>query len=401
MKKIIIMGAGVVGITTAYFLQQKGYDVTVVDAEDGAGKGTSYANGAQLSYSKTYPLSSPTTLKNLPGYLFSKNSPVHFRWKILFDWQFIKFSWHFLKNSTAKKAMENNDKVITLAMESRAAIREVLEKEKLDFDLEQSGKFYIYRSEGEAQKAREYIEHQNKFGLNWRMIDIEEAIKMEPAFEDMKDEIVAVSFCEVDESGDAYKFTKQVAEICQERGAKLLWNTKIEGFETENGQIKSIIANGEKLEADEFVCCLGPQAPLLLKKLGVYVPIYPMKGYSITVPAGNKAPVISITDESKRLVFTKIGQRLRVVGIAEFDGYSKNIDRKIMDGLVEDSKEVMPSGGDFSQVEEWVGLRPMTASTVPIIEQNKKFKNLYLNCGQGMLGWTLGCGSAKRLAELV
>lgn len=398
MRDIIILGAGVVGVTTAYFLAKKGHKVTVIDAAYKAGEGTTLANGAQLSYSKTFPLASPKTLKQLPKYLFGKNSPVHFK---TMSFGFMRWSFDFLMQCTTKKAWENNDAVLKLALESREAIREIMAEHKIDFDYESKGKFYIYYTDEEVEAAKSYLEHQNKFGLNWHMIDVDEAIKREPALEDLRSKIKGVSFSPLDEAGDASKFTKGLAFICQQMGVEFIWDTKIDEIHEDDGKIKAVTSGSKRFEGRKFVMCMGAHAPLLLKKIGVHIPLYPMKGYSITVPAGNKAPLINITDESKRIVYSKIGNRLRVAGIAEFNDYNDKIHRKTMEGLVRDAKESMPDGGDFSAVTEWTGFRPMTASTQPIIEQNKKFENLYLNTGQGMLGWTLACGSAKRLAGLI
>ena len=399
MKKIIILGAGVVGVTSAYFLAEKGYQVTVLEAKSSAGQGTSRANGAQLSYSKTFPLSNPKTLKKLPFYLFSKDSPMHIH--AGFDLAFYKWGLQFLAESTNKKAHNNNDKVVKLALKSKAALQHVLERSKIEFDFNQRGKMYIYTSEESYAAAAAYVDGQNAYGFDWRFMDIDEAVAKEPSLAHIKDKLVGVSYCPIDESGDAYKFTLELAKTCEKMGVKFVYDAPVTDFKREKGRVKSVLAGGQEYEADDFICCLGVYSPIVMKKLGISVPIYPMKGYSITVPATVKAPKINITDDGKRIVYSTIGGRLRVAGIAEFGGYNYEIDRKIMDRLIDDAATTMPDAGDFSKVEEWTGLRPMTPSTVPIIKKAGKYENLYLNTGQGMLGWTLACGSAQELAELV
>ena len=399
MKDIIILGAGVIGVTSAYMLARAGHKVRVIEAESGPALDTSFANGGQLSYSKTWPLSNPATLRELPKYLFGKNTPLHI--KAGFDLQFLRWGLSFLNQSTSAKAFANNEAVTRLGLKSREVLHEIITEHKINFDLEQKGKIYVYTSKKQAEKAREYLKIQNELGIDWRMISVDEALELEPALADMKDELVAASYCSIDESGDAQKFTAELAKICEGMGVEFLYNTKIEGLEFSDGKVESINTKTSNLKAETYICCLGAYSPILLRPLGVHLPIYPMKGYSITVKAGNLAPILSVTDEGRRLVYSKLGGRLRVAGIAEFTGYDKSIDRKIMDGLIADAKTAMPSGGDYSEIEEWIGLRPMTASTVPIIEQAEGFENLYLNTGHGMLGWTLACGSAAELGAII
>lgn len=397
MKKIIILGAGIIGVTSAYFLSKKGFDVTVIERESKAGQGTSYGNGSQLSYSKTYPLSNPATLKKLPFYLFSKKSPIHFKLGAL-SFDFLRWGLLFLLESTAKKAAANNEKVVKLALESRAAIREILAEHNIHFDMEQNGKLYTYTNEAEFAAAKEFIAKQNDYGLSWEFLSVDEAIAKEPALADRRAELVGASFCPIDEYGDCEKFSIELAKICVGMGVKFVYDTEVDSFVVDRARMKAVVAGAQRYEADEFVIASGAASAKLAKMAGEYIPVYPMKGYSITAPAKNNAPKISITDESRRIVYATIGNRLRVAGIAEFSGHNKVIRRKVMDRLIRDASESMPEAADYSRVEEWTGLRPMTPSTVPIIGRSGKVANLSYNVGQGMLGWTLSCGSAKRLA---
>lgn len=398
MKKIIILGAGVIGVTSAYFLRKRGFEVTVIDREPKAGQGTSYGNGAQLSYSKTFPLSNPATLKKLPFYLFSKDSPMHFY--PVFDMAFLRWSALFLVESfNGKKAVANNEKVVKLALQSREALREVMADVTFNFDLQQNGKLYTYSSAEEYEKAKAFIAAQNDYGFNWEHLSVEEAIAKEPALAGRRDELVGVSYCPIDESGDCEKFTRELAKVCTQEGVEFIYETEIDSFVYDGERIRAVNSGAQRYEADEFIIAAGVGSAKLAGMVGEYLPVYPMKGYSITVPATENAPKISITDEARRIVYSTIGDRLRVAGIAEFSGFNREIRRHIMDGLIHDASHSMPEAGDFTQVEEWTGLRPMTPSTVPIIGRSKNVSNLSYNVGQGMLGWTLACGSAKRLAE--
>jgi len=397
MKNIIILGAGVIGVTSAYFLRKRGFSVTVIDKDVKAGQGTSYGNGAQLSYSKTFPFSNPSTMRKLPQYLFGANSPVHFY--PVYDMAFFRWAAEFVGQSTTKKSVANNEKVVKLALQSREALREVLSETSFNFDLQQNGKLYTYSSKEEYEKAKAFIAAQNDYGFNWQQLTVDEAIAKEPALSARRDELVGVSYCPIDESGDCEKFTRELASVCEAEGVKFLYNTTVDDFVVQNGRITAVVAGAQRYEADEFVIAAGIGSAALAKKLGDYLPVYPMKGYSITAPIKDNAPKISITDEARRIVYSTIGDRLRVAGIAEFSGFNYDIRRPIMIKLIDDASSSMPDSADWTQVEEWTGLRPMTPSTVPIIGRSKRVGNLSYNVGQGMLGWTLACGSAKRLAQ--
>lgn len=399
MKRIIILGAGVIGVTSAYFLRKRGFEVTVIDSEARAGQGTSYGNGAQLSYSKTFPLSNNATLRKLPYYLFGKNSPMHFY--PVYDMAFMRWSALFLVESLgSKKAIANNEKVVKLALESRDALREVMTDVTFNFDLQQKGKLYTYSSVHEYEAAKAFIAKQNDYGFNWQQLSVEEAIAKEPALAGRRDELAGVSYCPIDESGDCEKFTLELAKVCTAEGVEFIYEAEIDGFVHNDGRIRAVTAGAQRYEADEFVIAAGVGSAKLAALLGDFVPVYPMKGYSITVPATENSPKISITDEARRIVYSTIGDRLRVAGIAEFSGFNREIRRPIMDKLIHDASTSMPAAGDFTQIEEWTGLRPMTPSTVPIIGRSKRIANLSYNIGQGMLGWTLACGSAKRLSMI-
>ena len=399
MKKIIILGAGVIGVTSAYFLRKRGFSVTVIERDVKAGQGTSYGNGAQLSYSKTFPFSNPSTLRKLPQYLFGANSPVHFY--PVYDLAFFRWCAEFVGQSTSAKANANNEKVVKLALESRDALREVLGETTFQFDLEQNGKLYTYSSMEDYEKAKAFIAAQNDYGFNWQQLSVEEAIAKEPALNGRRDELVGVSYCPIDESGDCEKFTRELAAVCAAEGVEFIYETSVDDFVAQNGRITAVVAGSQRYEADEFVIAAGVGSAALAKKLGEYLPVYPMKGYSITAPIKNNAPKISITDEARRIVYSTIGDRLRVAGIAEFSGFNMNIRPWIMLNLIEDASSSMPDAADWTNVEQWTGLRPMTPSTVPIIGRSKRVANLSYNVGQGMLGWTLACGSANRLAGVI
>lgn len=396
--KVIILGSGVIGVTTAYYLRKKGLDVTVIEAESASGLATSFANGSQLSYSKTHPLSDIEILKRMPRLLFSKNTPIHIHPGI--DMQFLRWGMLFLRECLPSRTHKNARQVLEIALKSREAMHQIIIEHNISFDYARRGKMYVFTESSEFEHTVKDADRKAS-GIKQQVLTASAAAHMEPALEDMQHLIKGAIFSEIDEAGDARKFTQGLAAVCEAMGVTFYYNSKIEDFRVEGGVIKSVTAAGQEFTADRFVVCLGPESPRVMKKIGVSLPVYPMKGYSITIPATSRAPEINITDEEKRVVYSKIGDRLRIAGVAEFAGWDYKINRKIMDGMIDIARERFPRAGDYSQITEWTALRPMTPSTVPIIGRAKKFDNLYLNTGHGMLGWTLACGSAVKLAEQI
>lgn len=394
MAKLVILGGGVVGVSTAWYLKEKGHDVTVIDRAASAGEGTSFANGAQLSYSKTYPLSNPKTIRSIPRLVLAKDSPIHVK---RFDLELISWGLKFLVESTPWAAARNAEKVLQIGLRSRELMHQLTQRHDVNFDYSRTGKIFLYTRQADFDASKHLADEYDHMGLTQRLLTASEAVQLEPALETMQSKIAGVIYSEVDESGDAKKFSEEMVRLGVEAGVKFLFGTEIKDIVVEQGKIKSISG----IEADIFVNCLGVSSNKILGKHGVKLPIYPMKGYSITAKAKALAPKINITDEAKKVVYSTIGDRLRIAGVAEFAGYDLTIDKKIIAGMKETAQECFPDSADYSEIKAWSGLRPMTPSTVPIIKKSDELKNLYINTGHGMLGWTLALGSAEKLAELI
>ena len=399
MKSILILGAGVIGVTSAYYLAKKGYNVKVLDAAGGPGLITSFANGSQLSYSKTHPLSDIEILKRLPRLILDKNTPIHIHPNI--DLDFIRWGALFLRECLPKRSKANAEAVLDIALRSRIALHALIQEHEINFDYARRGKLYIFTDGKEFHHVAKDIDKHKHLGITQRLLDKNSAVELEPALVDMKQLIEGAVFSDIDESGDAKKFTEELARICAAMGVEFEYNVKISDFRTQDNKVTAVMAGEREYTADKIILCLGAESPRLMKKIGIYLPIYPMKGYSITVPATQMSPEINLTDEEKRVVYSKIGDRLRIAGVAEFAGWNYKINRKIIDDMIEVAKTRFPRAGDYSEITEWTGLRPMTPSTVPITSKSDKYENLYFNTGHGMLGWTLACGSAEKLAGII
>lgn len=390
MRKVIVLGAGVIGVVTAYYLTESGFDVTVVDSADAPAKGTSFANGAQLSYSKTYPLSNLKTLKSLPAQIFDKKSAIHIK---KLDYELIKWGGQFVYESF--RAKQNAAEILQIGLRSRELMHAITQRHEINFDYARAGKLFVFTKTKDFEHAKKVANEYNNLGVEQKILSPQEAIGLEPALAAMQNKMVGAIYSSIDESGDAKLFCDELIRILTAQGVKFIFNKNLDKIENINGEIKSIGG----FAADYFVCCLGIGSNNLLNKIGIHLPIYPMKGYSLTVPAANLAPQISITDEAHKVVYSKIGNRLRIAGIAEFDGYNTAIDNEIVNNMLNIAKSYFPAAADYNKFEAWTGLRPMTPSTIPIIERTNKFKNLFINTGHGMLGWTLATASAEKLVQ--
>jgi D-amino-acid dehydrogenase len=394
MAKVLILGAGIIGVATAYFLREKGHEVAVIDASPGPGEGASFANGAQLSYSKTYPLSNPKTVKSIPKLMLMKESPIRLK---RIDFELISWGLKFLGQSTPVKAAKNAEEVLKMGLRSRELMHIITQRHALNFDYERTGKIFMFTNQADFDAAKHLAESYDHMGLSQKILNPGEAVVLEPALAAMEKQMAGVIYSDIDESGDAKKFCEEMTKLLIGAGVNFVWNKRLSSIVTENGRIKNI----DGIEADAYVDCLGIGSNKLLSQIGEKLPIYPMKGYSITAKATSMAPKISITDEGRKVVYSKIGDRLRIAGIAEFAGYNKTISAKVVSKMTKNAQNCFPNSADYSEVTAWTGLRPMTPSTVPIIGKSKKYQNLYFNTGHGMLGWTLATGSAEKLATLI
>lgn len=394
MTKVLILGAGVVGVSTAWFLRETGFDVTVIDRAGAAGEGTSFANGAQLSYSKTYPLSNPKTIRSIPQLMLAKDSPIHIK---KFNLELMLWGLKFLAESTPKKAAHNAEEVLKIGLRSRELMHMLTQMHEVNFDYTRTGKIFLYTRQSDFDASRHLADEYDHMGVKQRVLTPKQAVELEPALAAMEGKLAGVIYSEIDESGDAKKFSDEMVRLGTEAGVEFLFNTEITDIVVENGKIKTVSG----IHAHYVVDCLGVGSNAALEKFGVKLPIYPMKGYSLTVAAKALAPKINITDEAKKVVYSTIGDRLRIAGVAEFAGYDLTVDEKIVGGMLETAKECFPKSGDYSSFKTWAGLRPMTPSSVPVIGKSEKLSNLYFNTGHGMLGWTLALGSAEKLAKMI
>lgn len=398
MADVIVLGAGVVGVATAYALARRGLAVAIVDRSDGPGRGASHANGAQLSYAYTDALGSPGLLKKLPMLALGRD-PV-FRINTPLDPAFLQWGLEFLRNCTDARFTANTLAALKLALESRLAMHELIERHPFDFGHEAPGKMHLFYDRAAFVAARDVMELKRAHGARQEALTPQEAIAIEPALASAAG-LAGIIHSPEDEVGDPYLFTNGLLEILQrDYGVKAHFGFEARSFEREQGMARIANAAGESIMGRQLIVCLGIGAPAFLSKIGIRVPVWPMKGYSFTAPLGDASPQISITDTARKIVFCRLSGRMRVAGLAELGAWSPSIDPERLQLLIGLARGSLPQAAGYDRIEsDWAGLRPMSPSSLPMIARVQP--EIFLNIGHGMLGWTFAMGAAERAAALI
>jgi len=401
---IMVLGAGVVGTTTAWYLHKQGYEVTVVDRQSLAGLETSYANGGQISVSHAEPWANPSAPLKVLRWLLQPDAPLLFRPRPdPAQWRWIVA---FLGECTSARVTHNIRQIVNLGIYSRSQLQALRQELKLEYDHLEKGILHFYTDAGEFDSAIEPTRVMQDLGCDRQIIDANRAVEIEPALAPIRHRIAGATYTAEDESGDARKFTQALAARCQEAGVQFSYGTEVLGFERAGDRVLGVqvLKDGrhQTLRADSYVLSLGSFSAILARQLGITLNIYPAKGYSITVPVKNPEAAwqVSLTDDEYKLVYSRLGDRLRVAGTAELNGYTRTLNMTRCRAIVRRAAEIMPEAGQWDQAEFWTGLRPTTPSNVPYIGRSH-YSNLYLNTGHGTLGWTHSCGSAAALADIV
>lgn len=398
--KAIVLGAGIVGITTAYELNREGHDVTVIDREALPASFTSYGNAGLFAPAHSYAWSSPAAPKILMKSLWRNDQALRFRPNL--DPAFWSWMWRFWNQCTAEKAALNTTRKVRLSNYSQQVFHETLARTPIKFDGRQDGLLYFYRNKSVFETAAAKSEILQKNGCPIETLDVAGVIAKEPALEHVKGEIAGGLFAKNDESGDCRLFARNMGEWLKQQGVKFQFGTTIQGFDIEGDRIAGVITDKGKVMGDIYVLSLGIYSPHIARQLGVDLPIYPVKGYSITVPIGgrNNPPRIGGVDEENLTAYCPMGDRMRVTATAEFAGYSNAHKPEDFRHMLKVIKTLFPDGADYSKIEYWAGLRPMTPEGTPILGQGRH-KNLWYNTGQGHMGWTMSHAGARITADLV
>ena len=401
---VCVMGAGIVGVTSAYELLRQGHDITLIDALPEPGAGASLGNGAQLSYSYVAPLADPSVWLQWPHYLFSRDSPLTLR-PLLDPAQ---WSWllHFLGACNTEQVRYTTIELLRLAYFSRDRLAQLRDEVVIDFLHRRAGKLVMVSSDASLKAAQRQVAFQKEYGSRQELLDLKQCIAIEPALEASARDWIGGVHTPDEEVGDCAMFCRKlVEEMKKQPRFRFLHSSPIGEPLVERGVLKGVRTQGRLMTADRFVLAMGIASTVFARRAGFRLPMYPLKGYSITVPLSGErdsaAPQISITDLPRKIVYARLGNRLRVAGRVELVGMDRSIPKRAVDELKRGVEELFPrcaTWNDGKDILPWAGFRPATPTGLPIIGASP-LKNLYLNVGHGALGWTLSFGSAALLAQ--
>ena len=390
--KIVVLGAGVIGVTSAWYLAEAGHEVTVVDRRAQPGLETSFANGGQISAGHAEPWAKPATLPKILKWLGREDAPLLFRPRA--DWAQWKWGLGFLRECMPGRFERNAHALAGLAAYSRDCLQALRKKSGIRYDELTRGILQFATREADLRTLEAQAKAMNAFGARREFKTADQCVALEPALRGSKEKVLGGLYDPHDESGDAHKFTVELARRCEARGVRFRYGLSITRIEANGARVQGVGG----LQADAYVVALGSYSPLLLAPLGILIPVYPLKGYSITLET-NQGPTVSLTDEAAKIVISRFGNRLRAAGTAELAGYDTSINETRCNAILQRIRTLFPTL-PAGEAKTWAGLRPATPSNVPLIGHTR-LANLFLNTGHGTLGWTLACGSGRALADIV
>jgi D-amino-acid dehydrogenase len=398
--RVCVLGAGIVGLATAWQLNRQGLEVSVIDRA-APGAGASGGNGAQLSYSYVQPLADPSIWKQLPKLLLSPSSPLKLRPQLdPLQW---RWGLAFLAACNARTSRDTTMRLLALAAQSRSAFEDMLADVAPDCDFSTTGKLVLYANAAALEGARRQLDLQRSMGSEQRLVTPEECVAIEPALAGYRGQMAGAIHTPSECAADCLKVCIELERVLRARGVRFMLDCEVRGFDVRNGRVAAAQTGAGEVEADAFVMALGTASHRLGRQLGAYLPVYPLKGYSITVdvdPAPGAAPRVSVTDSARKVVFARIGSRLRVAGMAELVGHDASIPATRIDTLAEATRAVFPQASRLEALHPWTGMRPATPTGVPIIGRLASAPaNMLFNTGHGALGFTLAFGSAQRIAQ--
>ena len=399
---MLVLGAGVVGVASAWYLAEAGHEVTVVERHGEAAMETSFANGGQISASHAEPWAKPSMLPKILRWLGREDAPLLFRPRA--DWAQWMWGLRFVLECLPGRFERNCRALAGLAEYSRDCLRALRAATGLRYDHLSRGILHFATDGHDFEVMARSAEAVRALGIERQVKSAPECLALEPALRDSQVPVTGGVYTPGDESGDARRFTQELARHAARRGVRFRYDSTLTQIERDADRVTRVRLDDVTLEADAYVVALGSYSPLLLKPLGVRIPVYPLKGYSITLHLGPEhdaaAPTMSLTDEAQKIVISRLGNRLRAAGTAELTGYDTTVSSVRCAAIARRVRELFPGLGSVTAYDSWTGLRPATPDNVPIIG-GTRLSNLFLNTGHGTLGWTLACGSGRALADLM
>ena len=398
--KIIVLGSGVIGTTSAYYLAKAGHEVTVIDRQPAAGMETSFANAGEVSPGYSAPWAGPGVPAKAVKWLLMQHSPLVLR--PAFDAAMWRWMFQMLANCNQKSYEINKGRMVRLAEYSRDCLVQLRADTGIAYDERSKGTLQLFRTQKQLDGSAGDIAVLDQYKVPYALLDAAGCETYEPALKNVRGKFVGGLQLPGDETGDCFKFTQRLAELAKGLGVVFKQSVTIERLVTSGDKVTGVVTSEGELAADTFVLALGSYSPLLARQLGIKIPVYPVKGYSITIPVADAAgaPESTVMDETFKVAITRLGDRIRVGGTAEIAGYDLSLHQARRDTLEHSVTDLFPRGGDTAKGTFWCGLRPMTPDGTPVIGPTP-YRNLFLNTGHGTLGWTMSCGSGRVLADLV
>ena len=397
--RVIVLGSGVIGVASAYYLAKQGATVTVLDRQPGPAEETSFGNAGQISPGYSTPWAAPGIPFKAVKWMFQHHAPL----AINMDGSMWQLQWmaQMLKNCNPQSYAINKERMTRVAEYSRDCLRELRKDTGIHYENRAKGTLQVFRNEAQLEAVQRDIQVLKECGVDYELLLKEDLAKVEPALAYAQDKLVGGLHLPNDETGDCYLFTNTLADLAKGLGVDFKFNQKVEKLVVEGDEIKGVVVDGQVLTADRYVLAFGSYSRDLLKPLHLDLPVYPVKGYSLTIPIVDPAfaPQSTVLDETYKIAITRFDERIRVGGMAELSGFSHALNENRRATLQMVTQDLFP-GGDMAQASFWTGLRPMTPDSTPIIGATR-FKNLFLNTGHGTLGWTMACGSGKLISDLV
>jgi D-amino-acid dehydrogenase len=398
--RVVVLGGGVVGISSAYYLARAGFEVVVIDRQQGPALETSFANAGQVSPGYASPWAAPGIPLKTMKWLLQAHAPL----AIKLTGQLHQYQWmaQMLQNCTAKRYAINKERMVRLSEYSRDCLDELRSETGIDYEARQLGTTQLFRSQEQVDAAIKDIRVLDASGVPYEVLDRAGIARVEPALAKVSHKLAGALRLPNDQTGDCQMFTRKLALLAAQLGVQFRFGQSIQQLEKRQGEIHGVWVDGQLEQGDYYVVALGSYSPQLLKPVGINAPVYPLKGYSLTVPISNPAmaPTSTILDETYKVAITRFDQRIRVGGMAELAGFDLSLNPKRRATLEMITGDLYPEGGDLTQAEFWTGLRPATPDGTPIVGATR-YRNLFLNTGHGTLGWTMACGSGRYLADLL
>jgi D-amino-acid dehydrogenase len=398
--KVLVLGGGVIGCTAAYELSCDGHEVTLIERQKGPALETSYANAGEVSPGYSAPWAGPGVPVKAIKWLLMSHRPLVLRPHL--DWPMIGWMLAMLRNCTARRYEINKGRMVRLAEYSRDCMKALRESTGIAYDERMQGTLQLFRTQKQLDGTGGDTAILDRYKVPYERLDREGCIRVEPALVRVKDKFVGGLRLPGDETGDCFKFTNRIAELAAARGVRLRFNESIQSLLTDGKRITGVVTDQGRVQADAYLVALGSHSPKLLSPLGISVPVYPVKGYSITLPITDArgAPESTVMDETHKVAVTRLGNRIRVGGTAELAGYTLRLHEARRRTLMHVVSDLFPDGGDLGRSEFWCGLRPMTPDGTPVVG-GTTMPNLYLATGHGTLGWTMAAGTARVMADLI